>query len=185
MANAEVGDDVLGDDPTIIKLEEKIAEIMGKEAAIFLPSGTMANQVAIWLHTNRGDGIAVQKDAHIFHYEAGAPAILSSVMMRPVGGLRGIMDVEELKSIIPPDDPHFAPLSLICVEDTANKGGGNVYPMETLGRIAEVAQLSGANLHLDGARFFNAVSASGVSAIERATSFDTVSVCFSKASVHQ
>ena len=180
MMAAPLGDDVLGDDPTIIELEEKIADLLGKETALFVPSGTMANQLAIWLHTRRGDAVAIEQDAHIFHYEAGAPAILSSVMMRPVQGHGGIMNIGNLKKVIVPIDPHFAPTTLICVEDTANKGGGNVYPTETLATITSLAKTNGLHTHLDGARLFNAQTASGVLACDRVRHFDTVSVCFSK-----
>ena len=180
MANAEVGDDVLGDDPTIIKLEETIAKKLGKEDAIFVPSGTMANQIAIWLHTRRGDAIGVHKDAHIQLYEAGAPAVLSSVMMRTLQGEKGIIDLDSLKSAFPPVDPHFAPTTMICVEDTANKGGGTVYPLERLNQIAAIAKENGASAHIDGARLFNAQIESGIAAATRAKNYDSVSICFSK-----
>ena len=180
MAAAVVGDDVLGDDPTIIELEETIAAKLGKEAAIFVPSGTMANQIAIWLHTRRGDAIAVEKKAHIYHYEAGAPSVLSSVLIRMVEGNRGIMDPQSLKTHFLPKDPHFAPTRLVCVEDTANKGGGSVYPLQTLDEISQIARNNHAKTHLDGARLFNAQHASGISASRRAQGYDTVSICFSK-----
>ena len=180
MANAEVGDDVLGDDPTIIKLEETIAEKLGKEDAIFVPSGTMANQVSIWLHTKRGDAIALHKYAHIHLYEAGAPAVLSSVIMRTLEGEKGIIDIASLTSAFPPVDPHFAPTTMVCVEDTANKGGGTVYSLDRLDHIAKIAKENGASTHIDGARFFNAQAASGISVSRRAQNYDTVSICFSK-----
>ena len=112
MTSAKLGDDVLGDDPTVLRLERTLAERLGKEAALFVPSGTMANQIAIWLHTRRGDAVAVEKDAHIIHYEAGAPAILSSVSLRPVNGSHGIMDPLALQNVFLPVDPHFAPTTL-------------------------------------------------------------------------
>jgi threonine aldolase len=180
MANAIVGDDVLGDDPTIQKLEEKTAELLQKEAAIFVPSGTMANQIAIWLNTRRGDAIAVEEKAHIYHYEAAAPAIISSVMMRRVDGKNGIMDVESLRKQFFPVDPHFAPTTMVCVENTANKGGGTVYSLERLDRIAEISKQNKASTHLDGARLFNAAVASGIPASRLAMGYDTVSICFSK-----
>lgn len=180
MVNAPLGDDVLGDDPTVQRLEATIAERLGKEAAIFVPSGTMANQLAIWLHCKRGDSVILQKDAHIFHYEAGAPAVLSGVMMRTIGGNKGIMDTTELAQSFPKVDPHFAPATLVCVEDTANKGGGTVYPLDTLDAIAQIAKTNKAHCHIDGARFFNAEIASGIPASRRAKHYDTVSICFSK-----
>lgn len=180
MANAEVGDNVLGDDPTVIKLEETIAALIGKEDAIFVPSGTMANQIAIWLHTRRGDAIALHKNAHIYLYEAGAPAVLSSVMMRTLEGEKGLISLDSLKSAFLPVDPHFAPTTMVCVEDTANKGGGTVYPMDLLNEIATLAKKNSASTHIDGARFFNSQVASGIPVAERAQNYDTVSICFSK-----
>jgi threonine aldolase len=180
ISEAKLGDDVLGDDPTVRLLEETIAGLLGKGDAIFVPSGTMANQIAIWLGTSRGDAIAVEELSHIFHYEAGGPAVISSAVMRPIKGVRGIMDLEALQAAFPPDDPHFAPFGLVCVEDTANKGGGTVYPLERLDAIAECAHANGARTHLDGARLFNAVAASGIPAARRAEAYDTVSICFSK-----
>jgi threonine aldolase len=180
MAEAEVGDDVLGDDPTIIKLEEAISGLLGKEDAIFVPSGTMANQLAIWLHTQRGDAIALHKDAHIRLYEAGAPAVISSVMMRTLDGEDGLIDLDSLGAAFPATNPHFAPTTMVCVEDTANKGGGTVYPLDRLDQLAECAQKNSASTHIDGARFFNAQAESGCSVQRRAKNYDTVSICFSK-----
>ena len=180
MANAVVGDDVLGDDPTVLELEQTIAAIIGTEDALFVPSGTMSNQIAIWLHTRRGDAIAVEEDAHIYHYEAGAPAILSGATIRLVTGKNGIMSTSALSNVFLPVDPHFAPTTLVCVEDTANRGGGTVYPLERLSQISALAKRHEAGTHLDGARLFNAVAASGIAADERAKGYDTVSICFSK-----
>ena len=180
MCSAPLGDDVLGDDPTIHALEEHIAELIGTETALFVPSGTMANQIAIWLHTSKGTAIAVEQDAHIYHYESAAPALLSGVRMRTIEGSRGIMSPEALSNIFPPDDPHFSPIELVCLEDTANRGGGSVYPMETISSIQRIARAHQAKLHLDGARLFNAQVASGIAVRERAKGFDTVSICFSK-----
>ena len=180
MMNAKLGDNVLGDDPTVIRLEEQIASMLGKEDAIFVPSGTMANQISIWLHTRRGDAIALHKDAHIQLYEAGAPAVLSSVMMRTLQGEKGWIDIASLRNAFPPVDPHFAPTTMVCVEDTANKGGGTVYPLDRLHQIALIARENGATAHIDGARFFNAQIASGIPVAERARQYDSVSICFSK-----
>lgn len=180
MMSAPLGDDVLGDDPSIQNLEEKIAGMAGKETAIFVPSGTMANQIAIWLHTRRGDAVAIEKDAHIFHYEAGAPAVLSSVSMRQVTGNQGIMNLNALDKAFLPPDPHFAPITLVCAEDTANRGGGQFYPIKTLEGLAKIAHRNQAAAHLDGARAFNAAVASGIPLSKRAASFDTISICFSK-----
>ncbi|MBL92251.1 MAG: low specificity L-threonine aldolase [Myxococcales bacterium] len=180
MCTAPLGDDVLGDEPTVQKLEAKVAEMTGKETAVFVPSGTMANQIAIWLHTKPGDGILVEENSHILHYEAAGPAMIAGVKTTSVPGQNGIMDVEKLKTSFPPDDPHCAPVTLVCAEDTANRGGGYAYPIETLDAIAQTAQDNQARCHLDGARLFNAQVKTGVSAARRAAQFDTVSICFSK-----
>ena len=180
MMNAPLGDDVLGDDPTVHKLEAKIADMLGKEDALFVPSGTMSNQIALWIQSKRADAVALHKTAHIYVYEAAAPAVLSGLLLKTVGGSNGIIDLDELVATVPPDDPHFAPLSIVCAEDTANKGGGTVYPLETLDAVGQFAHANGASAHLDGARLFNAVTASGVSAARRAQQYDTVSICFSK-----
>jgi threonine aldolase len=140
----------------------------------------MANQIAIWLHTRRGDAVAIEKDAHIFHYEAGAPAILSSVSLRQIPGTQGIMNLSDLEKSFLPQDPHFAPTTLVCAEDTANRGGGQIYPIKTLQGLTTIAHKNKAAAHMDGARAFNAAVASGVPLSERVASFDSISVCFSK-----
>mgnify|MGYP001231452104 CR=1 FL=1 len=180
MCSAPLGDDVLGDDPSVHALEEMIADIMGTETALFVPSGTMSNQIAIWLQTTKGSAIAIEQNAHIYHYEASAPALLSGVRMKPISGQHGIMSPKSLSQAFPPDDPHFSPITMVCLEDTANKGGGTVYPMETIQEIYSIARNHNTAFHLDGARIFNAIVASGISAKERVQSFDTISVCFSK-----
>ena len=139
MVNAPLGDDVLGDDPTVHQLEMQIAEMLGKEDAVFVPSGTMSNQIALWIQSKRGDSVALQKDAHIYVYEAAGPAVLSGLLLHPIAGDNGIMDTNALQAKFPPDDPHFAPLTIVCAEDTANKGGGTVYPLDTPDRIAQIA----------------------------------------------
>ena len=140
----------------------------------------MANQIAIWLHTKPGDGILVEENAHILHYEAAGPAMIAGVKTTAVGGQNGIMDLEKLTHAFPPDDPHCAPVTMVCTEDTANRGGGYVYPVNVLNDIAQVARDNGASTHLDGARLFNAQVKSNLSAAERTASYDTVSICFSK-----
>lgn len=180
MINAPLGDDVLGDDPSVRELEEKIAALLGKEDALFVPSGTMSNQIAIWIQTRRGDAVLVEEKSHIYHYESAAPALISSVQLRPISGKNGIMDISALQKNIPIDDPHFAPLGLVCAEDTANKGGGTVYPLDILDQIGDIAHHNGVHAHLDGARLFNAHVASGISVARRAQNYDTVSICFSK-----
>jgi len=180
IASAKVGDDVFGDDPTVNELEEMAADLLGKEAALYVPSGTMANQIAIWLHTRRGDEAVMEAGAHPFLFEAGASAMISGVSINPIAGTRGILDPEKVRAAFRPIDPHFSPLKLICAEDTANRGGGTVYPLETLDALGQVAHDNGAAAHLDGARLFNAVVASKIPAARRARGFDTVSICLSK-----
>jgi threonine aldolase len=180
IAAAEVGDDVYGEDPTVNALEARGAALLGKEAALFVPSGTMANQIAIRLHTQPGDEMLCEAGAHPFHYEAGGGAMISGVTTRLLAGVRGVMDPAQVRGAFRPDDPHHAPLTLVTVEDTSNRGGGTVHPLPTLDALAEAAHDGGAAAHLDGARLMNAVVASGVSAARRVARFDTVSLCLSK-----
>lgn len=180
MAEAEVGDDVFGDDPTVKELEAETASILGKDAALFTASGTMANQLALRVHTEPGDEVLVDLNAHIYYYEGGAPAALSGIMCRCLPGDRGIFSVADVKAALRPADPHFAPTRLVCVENTHNRGGGKVWPLEKLQEIAEVCRGHGLRAHLDGARLWNASIATGISERAYAACFDTVSVCFSK-----
>ena len=180
MRSADIGDDVLGDDPTVRRLEEIGAEMLGKEAALFTPSGTMANQIAIRLHTQPGDEVLMEAGAHPFNYEGAAAAMISGVQIRPIAGTAGILDPTMVEARFRPADPHFAPVRLLCAEDTANRGGGTPYPIDTLHALGNLAARKSVSAHLDGARLFNAVVASGVAASERARTFHTVSVCLSK-----
>ena len=179
MASADVGDDVYRDDPTVISLEERTADLLGKEAALFVPSGSMANQIAILCHTQRGDEIIAGEGAHIAFYEVGAAAALSGaqIVQAGAGGLFTAADV--LEAIKPP--AYYMPRTrLVAVENTHNRAGGRVFPQEEVLAIAEVARAHGLALHLDGARLWNASIATGLSASALAAPFDTVSVCFSK-----
>lgn len=180
MARAEVGDDVLGDDPTVKRLEAETAAVLGKEAALFTPSGTMANQLAIRIQTEPGDEILVEGNAHIYYYEAGAPSALSGVMCRCVEGNRGVFSGADLESALRPADVHFPRTRLVCLENTHNRGGGKIWPIKAIMEVAEAAQKNRLQLHLDGARLWNAAAASGISERQYAEPFDTVSVCFSK-----
>lgn len=180
MRHAELGDDVLGDDPTVTALERMGAAMLGKEAALFTPSGTMANQIAIRLHTQPGDAILMEAGAHPFNYEGAAAAMISSVQIRPIGGDKGILDPDVVSAHFRPPDPHYAPVSLVTAEDTANRGGGTPYPLEILDALGMLAHERGVAAHMDGARLFNAAVASGISAARRAQHYDTVSVCLSK-----
>ena len=180
MANAEVGDDVLGDDPTVIALEKRTAEILGKEAAVYMPSGTMTNQVAIRAHTEAGDEIMLDMNAHVYFYEAGAPAALSGVMCRLLPGVRGIFTAQDVKDALRPKNLHFPATKLICLENTHNRGGGSIWPIEQIAEIEDVARTNGLKLHLDGARIWNASAATDIPEKEYARYFDSISVCFSK-----
>ena len=180
MAEAVVGDDVLGDDPTVTALEKYTAELLGKEAAVFMPSGTMTNQVALRVHTEPGDEIILEAEAHIYYYEGGGPAALSGAMCRLVPGEQGIITAAQIKKVLRPADPHFARTRLVCLENTHNRGGGKIFPLEEIERITALCQEKGLMLHLDGARFWNACVATGLSPRDYAQPFDTVSVCFSK-----
>jgi threonine aldolase len=180
MHSAEVGDDVFGEDPTVNRLEETVAQRLGKESALFVPSGTMSNQIAVKTHTRPGDELLCDKNCQIYCYEAGGPAVLSGVTCRTIDGDYGILDVSQLADKIHPDDQHCVRTRLVCLENTHNRGGGRVYPIEKIEAISAWARQNGLAMHLDGARLWNAVVATGVPLGEWARHFDTVSVCFSK-----
>jgi threonine aldolase len=180
MANAEVGDDVLGADPTTKRLEATVAAMLGKAAAIFMPSGTMTNQVAIRLHCQPGDEFLCDQDCHIYYYEQGAFAQLSGVVAHTVAGAQGVLEVNQLEPLIRPENVHFVRTRLLCLENTHNRGGGRVLPFDAVQAVCDWAHARGLRTHLDGARLFNAVTASGIAADRWASLFDTVSVCFSK-----
>jgi threonine aldolase len=180
MARAEVGDDVFGDDPTVKALEAETAALLGKEAALFTPSGTMANQLAVRGHTESGDEILVEANAHIYYYESGAPAVLSGVMCRCINGQRGIFSGADVEAALRPADQHFPRTRLVCLENTHNRGGGKIWSSNQIAEVAATARRHGLLLHLDGARLWNASAATGIPESDYAAYFDTVSVCFSK-----
>jgi threonine aldolase len=180
MAEAPVGDDVLGDDPTVQALEARSAEILGLEAAVYMPSGTMTNQVAIRTHTEPGDEIIVEANAHAYFYEAGGPAALSGVMCRLIEGERGIFTAAQVRAVLRPRNLHFPVTKLVCVENTHNRGGGSVWPLSTIAEVSKAAREAGLRMHLDGARLWNAAVATGIPEREWVGHFDSVSVCFSK-----
>jgi len=180
MAEAAVGDDVLGDDPTVIELEKRTAQVLGKQAAVYMPSGTMTNQVAIRAYTEPGDEILIEATAHSYFYEAGGPGALSGVMCRLIQGRRGIFTAEQVRAALRPRNYHFPPSKLVCVENTHNRGGGSIWPIETIREVEAAAREAGLKTHLDGARLWNASVATGVAEREYARHFDSVSVCFSK-----
>ena len=180
MAEAEVGDDVFGDDPTINRLQETVAELFGKEAAVYVPSGSMANQVSIRAQTQPGDEIIAHADSHIYHYEGGAPAALSGCSLRLLPGDRGLFDATAVREAIRPLNSHFAQTRLVVVENTHNRGGGSIWPMAEIEAVRQVATEAKLKMHLDGARLMNACVATGHKPSEYAQHFDTVSTCFSK-----
>ena len=180
MAAAEVGDDVFDDDPTVHRLQDRVAELLGKEAALFVPSGTMSNQICVKVHTQPGDELICEAGCHIYNYEAGGPAVLSGVMCRTVEGDCGVLDVHQLEGLIRPDNEHYVRTRLVCLENTHNRGGGKIYPLDKIKAIAAWARQYGLRMHLDGARLMNAVVATGIPAQEYARHFDSVSLCFSK-----
>ena len=177
---AEVGDDVFSEDPTVSALENKAAELLGREAALFVPSGTMANQIAIKTLTGAGDEFIMDQGAHPFMYESGAVSLISAVQLRPLPGKRGILGPEQIEAVIRADDVHFPPTRGVSIENTHNRGGGTIYPLETVKAIREVADRRGLVMHMDGARLFNACVAAGIPAREYARYCDTVSFCLSK-----
>lgn len=181
MFRAKVGDDVYKQDPTVVELEEAVAGLFGMEAALFFPSGTMANQAAIKLHTNPGDELICDKWAHVFNYEGGGAAFNSGVSCKLVDGNRGMITAAQVVEAINPPDFYHSPLtSLVCIENTTNKGGGACYDLQTLLEISEVCKANGLRYHLDGARLWNALVAKRQHPKQFGELFDTVSVCLSK-----
>jgi len=180
MANAEVGDDVYGDDPTVRTLEDTVADLLGKEAALFVPSGTMGNQLAISLHTRPGDEVIVGEGAHVVFYESGAGPALSGVQFA-IAGQGGLFDAADVHARAHPKEAYYCPrTSLVCVENTHNRAGGKVFPQERVLAVASAARELGLRVHLDGARLWNAEARTGLTPLALAQPFDTVSVCFSK-----
>jgi threonine aldolase len=180
MAAAEVGDDVWGDDPTARRLEERAAELLGKPAALFVPSGTMANQIALLLHCRPGDEVIVGRGAHTRLYESGAGAAWAGVQFAEAGGADGTFTADDVDAAALPADRNLPRTRLVAVENTHNRGGGRVWPRAQLDAVAARARAGGYALHLDGARIWNAAVASGISERVLAAPFDTVSACFSK-----
>jgi threonine aldolase len=180
MMNAELGDDVLGDDPTVHALEAAAAEKMGKEAAMFVPSGTMGNQSALKAWLSPGDAIIVEQDAHIMYYESGAPGAISGVVSWTLKSNRGVMDPQDILDRVTPGSIHTPTTKLLCLENTHNKAGGTVIPLDMMKRYREIANHNGMNIHLDGARIFNAAVYLGLEAKEIAQYSDSVSFCLSK-----
>jgi threonine aldolase len=179
MANAEVGDDVYGEDPTVNALQERVAALLGKQAALFTPTGSMANQVAIKAHTQPGDDVIIGHHSHNWLYESGAAAVVSGVQFT-FAGKGGLFDVADLEEAYKADTHHHAPTRLVCLENTHNRGGGRIWPQAQVERVTSWAHGKGIATHLDGARLWNAHVATGKSPAELAAPFDSVSVCLSK-----
>jgi threonine aldolase len=180
MASAEVGDDMIGEDPTVNRLEARMAAMFGKEAAVFACSGTQSNQMGVWAHCRAGDEMLAERTAHIANYERGAPAVLSGVSVRTVAGDCGRLDVEHLEPAVRRLDVHFSPTRLVALENSTNIGGGRTYPLEQLQRVGQWAREREWRVHLDGARLFNACLARGYAPADVGACVDTVSICFSK-----
>jgi len=180
MAQAQVGDDVFGEDPTVIELQEEAARLLGKEAGLYVPSGTMSNQIAIKVHTQPGDEVICDVGAHIMNYEAAGPAFHSQVQLNLLHGCLGVFTAEQVEDVIRPQNVHMPPTRLISIENTHNRAGGTIFPLEEIRRIADVARAHNLLMHMDGARLMNAVVATGIPAREWAAPFDSVSLCLSK-----
>jgi threonine aldolase len=180
MAEAEVGDDVYGEDPTVNRLQEKAAEITGTEAALFVPSGTMGNQVAIAVHTRPGQEVIVEATSHIYNVEMATMARFSGVQPRVVFGERGVFSAEQVRQAIRPKLYYLAQTGLVCLENTHNAAGGRIWPLSVAREILEIAHAQGIPVHLDGARIFNASVATGIPVSELVRGFDSVMFCLSK-----
>jgi threonine aldolase len=180
MLEAPLGDDVFGEDPTVNRLEEYVADLLGKEAALYAPSGTMTNQIGVHVGTSPAEEVLMHEGSHIFVYEAGAPAMLSGVQIRTLPGENGVLDPETIRAAVRPEDVHFPRSRLLCLENTHNTSGGRIFPLEDFAAVAATASDLGLKVHLDGARLFNAQAATGIPAREWCAHTDTVSVCSSK-----
>lgn len=180
MMAAEVGDDQRQEDPTVNALQEKVSALLGKESAIFLPSATMANEIALKVHTQPGDEAIVERSCHFVTSEAGGAAFLSGVMLHMIEGTRGMFTARQVEEGIRRDDPHCPRTRVVCVEQTSNRGGGSVWPLDQLSSVGEVARKHRLGTHMDGSRLMNAVVASGLAASEQARGYDSVTFCLTK-----
>lgn len=180
MARAPLGDDVLGDEPTVTELESLAAALTGKEAALFVPSGTMGNQIALASHTQPGDAILIEEEAHILYYEVGAPAVVSAVVSWTLPSEKGVIDPETIRARVLKRNLHTPETSLLCLENTHNRAGGTVIPLEMLAAYRSIANGHGMRIHLDGARVFNAAVALGVGVEQITRHVDSVNFCLSK-----
>ena len=180
MANAEVGDDVYGEDPTVNRLEQRAAEIFGKEAALFVPTGTMGNTIALKLHTEHGQEVICESRAHVFNYELSMMAWFCGCVARPIAAEDGILSWQQIRREYKPLGPHSAPTGVVEVENTHNMAGGTVYPLDVLDEICDGTHELGLSVHMDGARVFNAAASLGVPVSRIAEKADTVMFCLSK-----
>ena len=179
MMTAEVGDDVFGEDPTIVRLQDQVADLFGRDAALFVPSGTMANQIALAVHTRPGDAVIIGEGAHSYLFESGGPGLIAGILFN-VAGTGGPFTVEDFERACSPHDYHFPPTTLVAYENTHNRGGGAVFPDSDMAAVSAAARQRSMAIHLDGARLFNAVAASGVGPARWAEHVDSVSFCLSK-----
>ena len=180
MFSAKVGDDVFGDDPTVKELENKIAQMFKMEAALFTPSGTMANQIGINVHVQPGDEVICDETSHIYNFEGGGIAFNSGASVRLIRGDRGRIMAEQVRECINPDNEHYACSKLVSIENTANKGGGSCYDIAEVKKISQLCGENQLGFHLDGARLFNALTETGDSPAEYGALFDSISICLSK-----
>jgi threonine aldolase len=180
MLNAEVGDDVFGEDPTVNSLQERVASMFGKESALFVPSGVMGNQICVKCHTEPGDEIIAGEDSHVVVYETGAPGLLSGVLIRTIPETNAYLDPSRVAEAVRPDQYYYPRTRLVCIENTHGRSGGTVYPLEQLHELWLLTREREIRLHMDGARIWNASAASGVPLEAYARHADTISVCFSK-----
>ena len=180
IASADVGDDIYGEDPTVNALQQEVAALFGKEAALYVPTGSMGNQLAVKAHTSPGDEVICEKECHIFNYETGGPGMWSAVQLHCVPGMRGVMDITDIEAAVRPPEYYYPTTSLVCLENTHNRAGGTVYPLEKMKEVQEFCNKKHLALHLDGARIWNAHIATGIPLKEYGAAVDSVNVCFSK-----
>lgn len=180
MYEAEVGDDVFGDDPSVIRLQEMVAEIVGKEKSLYVPSGTMANQIAVHCHTRPGDEVYCEAGCHVLNYEGGAAALLSGVSLYPISGVRGAYSADDVEPRLRSGDHHNPVSRLIWVENSGNRSGGTIFPQDKILGLRRLADARHLTMHLDGARIWNVSAATEIPVKELAAPFETVSCCLSK-----
>jgi threonine aldolase len=180
MASAEVGDDVLGDDPTVKRLEVRMARLLGKEAAVYVPSGTMSNTLALLSQTNPGDEVILDRNCHIFNYEAAGASVLGGLQLFPMDGEGGLLPIDSLPAAVRPPNIHHPRTALVAVENTHNRAGGRVYPFDQLETVSRFARERGLRLHMDGARLANAFARTGIAIDRYGALADSITFCFSK-----